>query len=177
MINPFLPETVICEIIPQNGYFPNNPTYPLLIYKKIVNFENISNTKSIQILLEDNGWRNSWVNSIYDYHHYHSNTHEVLVIYKGTGVVQIGGENGRIFNIEKGDVIIIPAGVAHKSISLSDDFKCIGAYPFDIDYDMNYGKAEEHPRVDKQIQKISLPDQDPIFGKKSILFDYWKEKK
>ncbi len=44
----------------------------------------------------------------------------------------------------------------------------------DIDYDMNYGKAEEHPLVDKKIQKVPLPNEDPIFGKKGILFDYWK---
>lgn len=175
MIKTLQPQTIISEIIPENGYFPNNVVYPLLIYKIALNLENEKSPESIQRLLKDNGWYQSWVDNIYDYHHYHSNTHEVLVIYNGEGVVQIGGENGKIYDIEKGDVIIFPAGLAHKSISLSNNFKCVGAYPLDIDYDMNYGKAEEHPQVDINIKHVPLPAQDPIFGKNGLLFDYWKE--
>jgi len=31
---------------------------------------------------------------------------------------------------------------------------CIGGYPWGRDYDINYGKAEEHPTVDENIRKV-----------------------
>lgn len=66
------------------------------------------------------------------------NTHEVLV------AVEIREPQGRILEIQEGDALIIPAGVSHKNYQASEDFKCIGAYPFNVQYDMNYGKACEY---------------------------------
>lgn len=171
--NLSFPQQVIHEIIVRNQHFPNNHNYPFLIYKQAIHFVN-STPQDIQKLLAKNHWLNSWVNSIYDYHHYHSNTHETLVIYAGQCKVEIGGEHSKIFEIEEGDVIIFPAGVSHKKVESSESFKCIGAYPFGIDYDMNYGKAEEHPCVDQNIKLVGLPKADPIFGENGLLFDYWK---
>lgn len=171
-LTPNVPQQIIHKLIGSDHYFPNNTRYPLLIYKQVFEFKTEA-AKAVQELLKQNHWINSWVNSIYDFHHYHSNTHEVLVIIAGSGEVQIGGPNGEIFAISQGDVIIFPAGVAHKSIDLSDGFKCVGAYPFDLDYDMHYGKADEHPKVDENIDKVGLPSSDPIFGRKGLMFDYW----
>ncbi|MBA3660941.1 MAG: cupin domain-containing protein [Gammaproteobacteria bacterium] len=166
---------IIAEIIPLNGYFPNNSYYPVLIYKQIIAI-NKGTVNDIQHFLKQNGWHNTWVNSIYDYHHYHSNTHEALVVYEGDCKVQLGGPNGKVHSISQGDVIIFPVGVAHKNIESSKNFKCIGAYPFDIDYDMHYGKKEEHPAVDHNIKSTPLPKTDPIFGEQGLLFNYWKNK-
>ncbi|STY31732.1 Uncharacterized protein containing double-stranded beta helix domain [Legionella wadsworthii] len=166
------PKKIIHEVLSKNGFIPNNPRFPLLIYKQAITRSN--EPKSIQEHLQRNHWGKSWVDSIYDCHHYHSNTHEVLVMIEGEGTVQFGGEQGTTYEVSEGDVVIIPAGVAHKSLSLSKDFKCIGAYAANVEYDMNYGKAEEHPRVDEQIQQVGLPKCDPVFGNQGLLFDYWK---
>lgn len=164
---------IITEIIPSQDYFPGNSRYPLLIYKQCFSNKNISE-KSIQSQLTRNDWTNSWVDSIYDYHHYHSNTHEVLVIILGNCQVQFGGVSGSIYTVEQGDAIIIPAGVAHKSLNMSNNFRCIGAYPLDVDYDMNYGHKEEYSVALKAIKQVELPKRDPIFGEKGTLFNYWK---
>lgn len=167
------PQEVIHKIIESDEYFPNNPIFPLLIYKNVLNIVNQSE-EVIQAFLKKNSWDRSWVNSIYDFHHYHSNTHEALVIFAGTCTVQIGGNNGHSYDIAKGDVIIFPAGVSHKKIHSSSNFKTIGAYPFNIQYDMKYGKKEEYEQAKENIKKVGLPVTDPIFGKAGILFDYWK---
>ena len=114
----------------------------------------------------------SWLGSMYDFQHYHSNSHEVLVIIAGSCLVQFGGEQGPKYTVNPGDVVIIPAGVAHRSIHWSDDFKCIGAYPCAVDLDMNFGSEEEYSQALKTIKELGLPKQDPIFGKNGLLFDY-----
>ncbi|KTD47873.1 Cupin domain protein [Legionella rubrilucens] len=164
---------IIQKMISPQGYFPGNPHYPLLIYKQVFSGMNES-PQAIQDRLEQNHWSHSWVDSIYDFHHYHSNTHEVLVIISGECQVQFGGDNGSIYTVKQGDVVILPAGVAHKSLSMTDNFRCIGAYPFDVGIDMNYGNSEEYLQALKTIKEVGLPKKDPIFGEKGLIFNYWK---
>ena len=73
-----------------------------------------------------------------------------------------------------GDVIIIPAGVAHKNIDQSPDFKVVGAYPKGQTWDMNYGKSDERPLADERIKKVPLPMHDPVFGKTGPLMRLWQ---
>ena len=95
-----------------------------------------------------------------------------LVIIDGLATLQIGGEGGKYYEVLKGDVIILPAGVAHRCVTATEDFKCIGAYPTEEDCDMQYGKAEEHPKVDENIAKVGLPKSDPVFGASGL--SHWK---
>ena len=170
---PHQPMKVIHEFIPALGYFPNNPHFPLLIYSGVFNANQLAPTE-IKNLLKENNWGNSWIDSIYDEHHYHSNTHEVLIVISGTAKAIYGGPQGKIFKISEGDVIIHPAGVSHKKMTASDHFACMGAYPNSRHYDMCYGKKEEHPQVDKNIKKVGLPEADPVYGKDGLIFHYWK---
>lgn len=172
-IIPIIPKKIIHQVISRNGLFPGNSKYPLLIYKNVFNFTD-QTTKQLQEFLNNNHWIKSWVDSIYPYHHYHSNTHEALVVFSGDANVQIGGENGDIFEIVEGDIIIFPAGVSHKNVKSSEDFTVIGSYPFDVEYDMNYGKDIEYPKVEENIKRVGLPAADPVFGKNGLLFNYWK---
>jgi mannose-6-phosphate isomerase-like protein (cupin superfamily) len=83
-------------------------------------------------------------------------------------------EGGAIEEVCAGDVVIIPAGVAHKNLGASRDFGVVGAYPAGQDYDMNYGKHGERPRVDENIARVPLPESDPVFGSDGPLLNYWK---
>lgn len=164
---------VIQKLILPQGNFPGNSRYPLLIYKRAISTLKKS-PSDIQDQLQQNNWRNPWIDSIYDYHHFHSNTHEVLVIVSGECQVQFGGEEGSTWSVTSDDVILIPAGVAHKSVAMDEHFRCIGAYPLDIGYDLFCGKAEEYSMVVENIQKVGLPEKDPIFGEHGVLFKYWQ---
>lgn len=166
------PKEIIHQLIDKNGYFPNNQRYPFIIYRQALSFTNKA-TKLVQELLQNNSWVNLWVNGIYNYDYYHSNNHKVLIIFAGSCTILIGGSKEIKYDIAKGDVIIFPAGVSHKSLTSSANFQCIGSYSLDFAYDMNYRKPEEHPKVDLNIKQVLLLTSDPIYGKNGLLFNYW----
>lgn len=155
----------------RNGKFPNSD-HPLLIYKNVFSEEKTDADYMINHFMNYN-WSNSWTGSVFDYHHYHSNTHEVLGVYKGFATLQFGGENGEQVSVEEGDVVVIPAGVAHKKISSSLDFAVVGAYPDGSDYDL-MKENDDLAKADAQIANVSLPDNDPVYGKMEGLVSLWK---
>lgn len=156
-----------------DGSIPNNPKLSLLVYQDALNTEQLQ-AQSCKTLLSKHGWRNAWVNGIYSYHHYHSNTHEVLAVIGGSAEVLMGGEQGEQLSITAGDVILIPAGVGHCRLSSSADFRIVGAYPKGASYDLCTGKPEERPEVLENIKNVSLPDLDPVTGEKDPLLEYWQ---
>jgi uncharacterized protein YjlB len=162
---------VIRHIEKDDGQFPNSSLF-VLIYKKV--FGEDCSASDFEDTFAGNDWKNSWRNGIYDYHHYHSITHEVLGIYDGTAKVQFGGPSGIIDILEKGDVVIIPAGVAHKCIESEQSFKCVGAYPDGLDFDIKKGDPSERPEADENISKVLLPDKDPVYGAGGLLALNWE---
>jgi uncharacterized protein YjlB len=146
-----------------NGVFPNS-RLPVLLYKKVIVVPHLFAGKKIKSLFSKNDWGNFWDSGIFTYSHYHSITHEVLGIYRGHTVLLLGGENGQQVKIEKGDVLIIPAGVAHKNLGHEHDVGCIGAYPGGRDYDINEGKSGERPGTDINISGVPIPEKDPLLG-------------
>lgn len=169
-INPHT--KIIPHLLKDDGMFPNS-MLPLLVYRQTFALPGGSHPQVMERVFEANDWKNTWHDGIFKYHHYHSITHEVLGVYNGKCRVLMGGDDGIEFEIEKGDVLVIPAGVAHKNISNSEDFKCIGAYPGGHDFDMNYGKAGERPTTDHNISNVRMPATDPIYGKDGPLFEHW----
>lgn len=167
------PAEVLNYELKDDGIFPNSKL-PVLIYKKVIELPGNDSPEIIEDIFDSNGWTNSWRNGIFDVHHYHSITHEVLGIYSGNCKMMLGGDKGEQVLLERGDVVIIPAGVAHKNLGQSADFKCVGAYPDGKDYDMNYGKADERPQTDQHILAVPIPKTDPVYGGDALLFTYWK---
>lgn len=169
----FLQTPVLRAVVfPDDGLIPNS-NLPLLLYAGALDAEARHRPDVIESLYRENGWQGSWRNGVYAYHHYHSVAHEVLACYSGNARILFGGEQGDVITIRQGDVAIIPAGVGHRNIGSSDDFAVVGAYPRGQTWDMNYGVAAERPTVLKNIQKVPLPQTDPIFGKTGPLLEHW----
>lgn len=167
-----VPDAIAFEL-KDDGVIPNSKL-PALFYRNVVAISEDDLAVVFQRLFEGNGWNDTWRNGIYTYHHYHSTAHEVLGIYRGSASVQLGGEHGIIQEVRAGDVIVIPAGVAHKNLGSSRDFGVVGAYPYGQDWDMNYGKRGERPRTDENIARVSLPKMDPVYGTAGPLIDKWR---
>jgi uncharacterized protein YjlB len=172
MIRDITAVKVTHHILADDGTFPNNDKLSLLVYHGAVQ-TNRDNPAAYEQLFKNNDWSNSWRNGIFDYHHYHSTSHEVLGIYGGTAEVIFGGPDGTIVKVQQGDVVIIPAGVAHNCLKHSTDFKCVGAYPNGKSYDINTGKSGERPKTDENIRKVPVPELDPVYGKYGPLLEHW----
>lgn len=157
-----------------DGVYPGNPNFPVLFYADAVQFKDNAPEAALERLFNANGWTGWWTNGIYDYHHYHSISHEVLGVYAGEAQVQLGGPDGVILPFRKGDVMLIPAGVAHKCISSTADFGVVGAYPpGQENYDVLYGLAGERPAADGRIVAVALPETDPVYGENGPMVAYW----
>ncbi len=164
---------VSSHVFTDDGTFPNNAGLPLLVYKGAFLLHPADEPNLIRNIFASHQWTNSWEGSILTEHHYHSNTHEVLGVFCGRGDVQLGGPEGVVVELSRGDVIVIPAGVAHRLIEGSADFSCVGAYPGGAAYNMNFGKAGERPRTDQEIAAVPLPEFDPVYGEKGSVHDCW----
>jgi uncharacterized protein YjlB len=164
---------IIRHMLPDDGTFPNNRLLPLLFYQKAFQVPEEESGSIIKELLESNSWTDAWEDGVYDYHHYHSTSHEVLVIHRGSARIQFGGPDGITLRVEPGDVVVIPAGVAHKKIDADKSFSCVGAYPAGQKYDMNYGKKGERPKADENLKNLPLPESDPVYGKDGPVIKNW----
>ena len=172
-LQPIQKLNIVRHILTEDGDFPNNGLLPLMVYRQAIQIPEENEGDTIKEILETNSWTNSWVDGVYDYHHYHSTAHEILVILRGSCRVQFGGPNGITLALEKGDVVIIPAGVAHRKVDDSDGFTCLGAYPDGQQYDMNYGEAGERAKADENIRNVPQPENDPLYGNDGPLIKNW----
>ena len=160
-------------VIHGDNNFPNNDYLPVLVYKQAFNPQEKKLADIIEDTFNKNNWTNSWRNGILEKHHYHSNTHEALGISAGHCKVQLGGPNGIVLDVEKGDVVILPAGIAHRNVGCSKEFEVVGGYPGGIEHDMKYGKPDDRPAADENIRKVSLPETDPVYGYEGDLITFW----
>jgi len=97
--------------------------------------------------------------------HFHSTTHELLVMVEGSARLLFGGEENPWHVeevVQKGDAILIPAGVAHKLVE-EQCSRMVGAYPVGADsWDMCYGEDGEH--AEEHINKLTWFAKDPLYG-------------
>ncbi|MGI2327491.1 hypothetical protein [Planococcus sp. YIM B11945] len=148
---------------------PNNPTLPVIFYEGAF----AENPEDIESVFNRNNWTNSWTNGVFDYHHYHSNTHEVLGVKSGSATIQLGGESGKMFEVTIGDVVVLPAGTGHKKIKATSDFQVVGAYPDGLKPNLKTGGSDERPVVLEEILDAPLPEKDPVYGEEGPVLDNW----
>ncbi len=155
-----------------DGSIPNN-SLPLLIYAQVMELRGVDPASIIEERFSKNGWANMWRNGIYTFHHYHSTSHEVLGCFRGSANILLGGKNGELLTLTAGDVVLIPAGVGHFNKGSSLDFGVVGAYPRGFDWDMQYGRPGERPKVLENIAALPIPPLDPVLGSTDGLRKHW----
>ena len=145
------------------GDVPNRTRLPLIVYRGAL--ESGGDTAArCAALFDRNGWTGAGQNVVYLPHHYHSSAHEVLGITAGWVRVRLGGEGGQRVELHAGDVVVIPAGVAHKNEGASPDLLVVGAYPRGRSPDMCTPGAPDHARALPRIAAVPLPAGDPVHG-------------
>jgi uncharacterized protein YjlB len=156
-----------------DGIFPNNPL-PLRFYRGAITTEAKDPASIFEERFAENDWTNSWRDGVYSFPHYHSTSHEVLGVYSGAATLRLGGKHGKNVEVHAGDVIVIPAGVAHQNIGASDNFGVVGAYPDGRSWDLLQGLPGERPKADRNIATLPMPEKDPIYGAGGPLRRVWK---
>lgn len=156
-----------------DGTYPNN-RLPLLVYKSAI-APGDATPEAMESLFNENGWPPQWRSGVFDYHHYHSTAHECLGVAGGSARLVLGGLDGQEFDVKAGDVIVIPAGVAHRRLSNSADFLVVGAYPPGQEWDLLRGEPGDRPQADENIAAVDLPQTDPVSGQKGPLTERWQK--
>jgi len=158
-----------------DGRTPNNPAWPLLVYRQIMELDSrFDPAAQFEVLFASNDWTGSWRDGMYRFNHFHTQTHEVLGFARGRILSLFGGNKGREVELIAGDVVIIPAGVGHKRLNASTDILIVGAYPADGSYDEPRPGEITHKKAIVSIREVVRPASDPVFGKGGPLLDVWR---
>jgi uncharacterized protein YjlB len=168
-----LSPTIETHLFADDGTVPNNPTLPLVLYRGALGSEGDLAARCEQ-MFNAHGWPNPWHNGIYGHHHYHSTAHEVLGVARGSARVRVGGENGASVELRAGDVVVIPAGVAHKREAASADLLVIGSYPRGQSPDICRADTAAHDKAAANVARVALPGCDPVTGRADPLLDCWR---
>jgi uncharacterized protein YjlB len=168
-----LSPTIETHLFADDGIVPNNPTLPLVLYRGALGGEGDLAARC-EAMFNAHGWPSPWRNGIYGHHHYHSTAHEVLGIARGSARVRLGGENGASVELRAGDVVVIPAGVAHKREAASADLLVIGSYPRGQRPNICRAEADTRDKSADQVARVGLPMSDPVTGRADPLLDCWR---
>jgi uncharacterized protein YjlB len=143
-----------------------NSTLPVLLYRAVLAPHTAAKANAFRQRFKAAGWTGLWTDTIYDHTHFHSNAHEVLGIAEGKVTLKLGGEEGSLFRLKAGDMLVLPAGVGHRRLGGDDGLQVIGAYPRgQSHYDMK-SRGRAMPRV-------AMPSADPFYGMVGPLIQAW----
>ncbi|PCH36651.1 hypothetical protein WOLCODRAFT_134308 [Wolfiporia cocos MD-104 SS10] len=164
--------------IPAHGHIPNTTLspHPLLIYHGAFPSSPSLSASAIESHLTRVGVvAPKWRYTMYSQSHFHSTTHELLVVATGRARLFFGGDgnpDGVQLEVSKGDAMLLPAGVAHRLLEdlggEGGNFEMVGSYPVGAkEWDMCYGDGrpgEDHGKVKERIQALSWFKRDPLYG-------------
>ncbi|KAK6523912.1 hypothetical protein TWF281_001877 [Arthrobotrys megalospora] len=162
--------------IPRYELIPNTSLHniPFIHYKSA--FPKSTDASSIEEVLRTNSWKPSWRYTMYTDSHFHSTTHETLVVISGAAKILLGGDDNPsavTITANTGDAMFMPVGVAHRLLKdiggrgwgAGEGFTMVGAYPVGgEEWDMCYGRKGEEG-VDERVQRVAgVEVGDPILG-------------
>ncbi|MFJ4248026.1 cupin [Pseudomonas sp. NPDC089741] len=155
----------------RNDWVPNNPRLPVLVYPQAIAIEGSDPAALFEQIFSANGWPPQWRYGVYDFHHYHTEGHEVLGVAAGHARLMLGGPDGHVLQVSAGDALLLPAGTGHCNLQSSADFLVVGAYPPGQHADIC--RAAPSHEQQQSIDHLAFPEQDPLQGSRGALSQYW----
>ncbi|KAI1375620.1 hypothetical protein F4677DRAFT_421889 [Hypoxylon crocopeplum] len=143
------------------------------------------NEDAMKEALEANGgWKkggawNAWFKA-----HFHPNVHECYGVVQGTSELSLGRSpldppsKGMLLKVNRGDVVILPAGVSHCSSTASSDYRFVVLFPtgeprwISVWFDQ---PTEGTPDYRRRCQMVPLPSHDPLYGEGMGLVETWRK--
>jgi uncharacterized protein YjlB len=150
---------------PPGDRIPNHPSFAILVYHHVEPAAR-GDAGAVRGLFAEHGWGGSWVDGVFDFHHFHSTSHEVLAVIAGSVTLELGGPQGRAFDVAAGDVLVLPAGTGHRRAAAGGGFTVVGAYPSGQEgYDLLRGDDPAEVQAARQrIAALGAPPDDPVGG-------------
>ena len=137
------------------GPIPNHPSLPVLIYRGV-------DVEDAVGVFARHGWGGAWTDGVFDFHHFHSASHEALAVVAGRATLELGGPQGEAFDVVAGDVLVLPAGTGHRRATAREGFTGVGAYPAGQE---QYDIVRQGDDADRErLRSVALPEQDPVGG-------------
>jgi uncharacterized protein YjlB len=156
-------------VFEDDGTIPNS-RLPLLVYRSAAP----ADAAGIERLFAANHWPPAWRDGVHPFHHFHSTAHEVLGVARGEATVLFGGPDGQVLTVRAGDVVVVPAGVAHCNQGQSNDLLIVGAYPDNgPGPDLRRGQPAEHDAAARAVAAVPTPAADPVTGMGGALSRLW----
>jgi uncharacterized protein YjlB len=79
-----------------------------------------------------------------------------------------------VLTVRAGDVVVVPAGVAHCNQGQSSDLLIVGAYPDNGPRpDLRRGEPAEHDSAARSVTAVPSPAADPVMGSDGALLGLW----
>ena len=156
-----------------NGRVPNS-RLPLLIYRNAVR----GTPREVESKLRKNTWSPLWHahHGMWPRHHFHSEAHEFICVTQGIHTGKFGGHNGISAQLNAGDAVIIPAGVGHRGLQISDDLNLTGGFHEGfcmVDFRICY--PEEYVEMCRISREVPILEHDPFFGLNGPLARIWRD--
>ena len=92
----------------------------------------------------------------------------------GTADLVLGGERGVTLTVEKGDVLVLPAGTGHRRLRHSPNFLVVGGYPRGQQRPDEYLSSEMCANCRNRLRAVALPKTDPLYGDDGVLLKAWQ---
>lgn len=149
--------------VSDDGYVPNSQ-YGIVIHSSGFTFTK-EDPEEARVELETfagkSGWSVDWLYPVYKRLHYHSTTHEALVVWSGSATLQIGGpRKGFKVTVRKSDILVLPAGVGHQALKRNKNFRVFGLYPIGAaQWDMLYGRKKDRTIALPRLKKLKAPPE------------------
>src|SRR3954465_3230222 len=149
---------------PPGDRIPNHPSFPVLIYRGVDGAAD--GADAARALFAAQGWGGSWVDGVFDFHHFHSTSHEALAVVAGAATLELGGPQGEAFRGAPGHGPAPPAGPGHRRATAREGFTVVGAYPAgQEDYDLLRGDSPAEVEAAREaIARPAAPPDDPVGG-------------
>ncbi|KAI0365566.1 hypothetical protein BV20DRAFT_725858 [Pilatotrama ljubarskyi] len=156
--------------LPANGLIPNTTIQqkPLIIYRGVFPAPTPSASQIEGHIAAVGVFEPMWRYPMYPDDHFHTTSHELVVVHHGRARLNFGGEGCQgavVTEVQAGDAVLIPAGVSHRLVEdLEGGFEMVGSYPVGAEHwDLCYGKAGEEEHV-ANIKDLGWLDKDPLYG-------------
>ncbi|KAH6962835.1 hypothetical protein DER45DRAFT_551930 [Fusarium avenaceum] len=165
--------SVECYLLPPTEDAPNS-RLPILVYRNVLPYPRTEETATE--FLTTHRWEKRGTWGHIGIRHFHPNSHECYGIFQGSSTLLLGkiqaGEGMKV-PVKAGDVVLLPAGTAHSSTQSSLDYKYIGVYPQDCPRWRNETGKRPSKEFIPVIQKVDLPEDDPVYGKDGPVTLLW----